>query len=64
MVNPFGDSNDGPSNSNLDAYSLARKIYEVCSDVYDLEETPDHISLAVVLDVIAEYTSPDSIERC
>jgi hypothetical protein len=47
-----------------DAYTIALETYrELREDLHDLKIAPDHIAFSTVLDVIAQHTDPDSIER-
>ena len=60
---PFGVQGDGMTTEE-DPYMVALKTYEeVVHDLYDLGVSPDHMFFATMVDVIATYTSSESIER-
>jgi PPR repeat len=60
---PFGVESDGMTTED-DPYMVALKTYdEVVHDLYDLGISPDHLFFATMVDVIAAYTSSESIER-
>jgi len=60
---PFGVENDEVTTDD-DPYMLALKTYdEVVHDLYELSLSPDHMFFASMIDVIAAYTSSESIER-
>ena len=62
---PFGVNDESlVKQSDFDPYSIGLKTYdEVNSDLYDLGIKPDHLFFTSMIEIIAAYTSSDSIER-
>jgi predicted RNase H-like HicB family nuclease len=60
-IDAFGESSDEQVN---DPYEIALETYrELREDVHKLGVAPDHIAFAAMIDVIAQHTDPESIER-
>ena len=63
-TDPFGVKEGKLIGGDEDPYAIALKTYdEVAADLYELGISPDHLMFASMIDVIAAYTSRDSIER-